>query len=131
MRYEDEEKKSRRQRQYTAGGVGSSRSRSSKSSRRSLVGPSQIQTDEALFTRVLDFSIAAREYRWLGNLRVSLPEVRLFGGEVRGDCQNKIGKTSEKKIWIRYTLGLCSCSISCKCLTAPAYVCRLVGECAS
>ena len=40
VRYEDEEKKLRRQRQYTAGGVGSSRSRSSKSSRRSLVGAS-------------------------------------------------------------------------------------------
>lgn len=39
VRYDDEEKQTRRQRQYTAGGVGSSRSRSSKSSRRSLVGP--------------------------------------------------------------------------------------------
>jgi len=36
VRYEDDEKQTRRQRQYTAGGVGSSRSRSSKSSRRSL-----------------------------------------------------------------------------------------------
>jgi len=36
VRYEDDEKPLRRQRQYTAGGVGSSRSRSSKSSRRSL-----------------------------------------------------------------------------------------------
>jgi len=36
VRYEDGEKPLRRQRQYTAGGVGSSRSRSSKSSRRSL-----------------------------------------------------------------------------------------------
>jgi len=33
VRYEDDEKQVRRQRQYTAGGVGSSRSRSSKSSR--------------------------------------------------------------------------------------------------
>jgi len=36
VRYEDGEKQLRRQRLYTAGGVGSSRSRSSKSSRRSL-----------------------------------------------------------------------------------------------
>lgn len=36
VRYEDEERKLRKQRQYTAGGLGSSRSRSSKSSRRSL-----------------------------------------------------------------------------------------------
>jgi hypothetical protein len=38
VRYEDEQKKLRRQRQYTAGSVGPSRSRSSKSSRPSLVG---------------------------------------------------------------------------------------------
>ena len=53
VRYEDGEKQLRRQRQYTTGGVGSSRSRSSKSSRRSLVGPSCISTDETRFTSSL------------------------------------------------------------------------------
>ena len=46
VRYEDDDKKLRRQRQYTAGSVGPSRSRSSKSSRRSLVGSLRASSDE-------------------------------------------------------------------------------------
>ena len=53
VRYEDDEKQSRRQRQYTTGGILASRSRSSKSSRRSLVGPSCISIDDTLFTTSL------------------------------------------------------------------------------
>lgn len=50
VRYEDGEKPLRRQRQYTAGGVGSSRSRSSKSSRRSLVCLLSVPANGARFT---------------------------------------------------------------------------------
>jgi hypothetical protein len=53
VRYEDEEKLSRRQRQYTAGAAGSSRSRSSKSSRRSLVGPSYVYANDTRLTGAL------------------------------------------------------------------------------
>ena len=91
VRYEDDEKQLRRQRQYTAGGVGSSRSRSSKSSRRSLVG-SLAYLPMTLGSRVF-FSIVARECQWLGNLL--LLEVHHFGGGVRGGCQNRIGRMNE------------------------------------
>lgn len=53
VRYEDDEKKLRRHRQYTAGGVGPSRSRSSKSSRRSLVGSAHSSVDDTRLTGVL------------------------------------------------------------------------------
>lgn len=91
VRYEDSEKQLRRQRQYTASGVGSSRSRSSKSSRRSLVSPSYIPADKTQFTSV--FSITVRECLWLENL--SPLEVHHFGREAHGGCQDRIGKTSE------------------------------------
>ncbi|KAF9650082.1 hypothetical protein BDM02DRAFT_1535313 [Thelephora ganbajun] len=53
VRYEDDGKQLRRQRQYTAGGVGSSRSRSNKSSRRSLVGPPCRSAENVRFTSTL------------------------------------------------------------------------------
>jgi hypothetical protein len=112
VRYEDDEKQLRRQRQYTAGGVGSSRSRSSKSSRRSLVGPpSHICRRHTVHEY---FSIAARECHWLGNL--SPLEVHHFGGEVHGGRQNRIGRTSESTFVVRDgtqhslpTFELCFC----------------------
>ena len=53
VRYEDGDKQLRRQRQYTAGGVVSSRSRSSKSSRRNLVGLPYASDDDTRFTSTL------------------------------------------------------------------------------
>ena len=112
VRYEDDDKKLRRQRQYTAGSVGPSRSRSSKSSRRSLVGSPHAVADD---TADECFSITAKEYHWLGNL---LPlEARHFGGEVHEGYQNRIGRTSETN-WIcvsgsLHAFGLCFSNVSC------------------
>ena len=131
VRYEDGEKQLRRQRQYTAGGIGSSRSRSSKSSRRSLVGPSCISTGETRFTS--SFSITARECHWLGNLPPL--EVHHFGGEVHGGCQSRIGKKSETTCrrvsftHLRFVSVMFLVSAQSLCVSKLVYtVCILVDE---
>lgn len=130
VRYEDGEKQLRRQRQYTAGGIGSSRSRSSKSSRRSLVGPC-ISTGETRF--MSSFSITTRECHWLGNL--SPLEVHHFGGGVHGGCQSGIGKKSETTCrrvsftHLRFVSVMFLVSAQSLCVSKSVYtVCILVDE---
>ena len=108
VRYEDEERKLRRQRQYTAGSAGPSRSRSSKSSRRSLVGSPQHPSadDRHLMSVLVQQRRSAAGWRTCRLWKYITSEER-FTKAVRAGLGGRMNPLLRVREWFLQTFELC------------------------